>query len=272
MTVAKRPGNVVDGLVEILRERIVSGQIAPGMRLSQQQLAEELQVSRTPLREAMQRLATEGLLVGEANRGMAVAPVELSHVEDAYALRLLIEPPTVAAITETVTDEDLDAMDAALSEMEQSNVSTRAFQDAHLRYHAVLLERYPPYADELVHQLHTTIFRQQRIYFSRPPAVADFLWLDRVFLDAVRARQGELARHVLEFHLLDAALGLVLDIEPDYGFDSLGVSLRGLGITVPGLGQPPLQLPFELSWDRDLPEGFPDELKTSNLHYAASAN
>lgn len=272
MTVTKRPGNVVDGVVETLRERIVSGQIAPGIRLSQQQLAEELQVSRTPLREAMQRLATEGLLVGQANRGMVVAPVQLSDVEDAYALRLLVEPPTVAAITETVTDADLDAMDAALSAMENPTIATRAFQDAHLRYHAVLLDRYPQYADDLIHQLHTAIYRQQRIYFSRPPAVADFVWLDRVFLDAVRTRQGELARHILEFHLLDAALGLVLEIDPDYTFEALGVSLRGLGISVPELGRGPVRLPLELHWSRPLPDSFPEELKTSNLHYTASAD
>lgn len=92
MSTVKRPGTVVDDLVENLRERIVTGALAPGVRLSQQQLAEDLQVSRTPLREALQRLATEGLVIGQANRGMVVAPVPLSDVEDAYALRLLVEP------------------------------------------------------------------------------------------------------------------------------------------------------------------------------------
>ena len=54
MSTVKRPGTVVDDLVENLRERIVTGALAPGVRLSQQQLAEDLQVSRTPLREALQ--------------------------------------------------------------------------------------------------------------------------------------------------------------------------------------------------------------------------
>ncbi|GAB7002586.1 GntR family transcriptional regulator [Nocardioides sp. AN3] len=272
MSVPKRPGNVVDGVVETLRERIVSGQIPPGVRISQQQLAEELQVSRTPLREAMQRLATEGLLVGEANRGMVVAPVQLSDVEDAYALRLLVEPPTVAAITDSVTADDLDAMAEALADMEEPTIGTKAFQDAHFRYHAVLLDRYPPYADELIHQLHRTIYRQQRLYFSRPPAVADFLWLDRAFLEALQARKGELARHILEFHLLDAALGLVLDIDPDFAFESLAVTLRGLGIAVPDLGRTPVRLPLSLTWTREVSEDLPALLKTSNLEHSATAD
>ena len=73
------------------------------------------------------------------------------------------------------------------------------------------------------------IYRQQRLYFSRPPAVADFIWLDRIFLQAVAERKGQLARHLLEFHLLDAAVGLVVEIDPDYQFHALGVSLHGIG-------------------------------------------
>jgi hypothetical protein len=76
---------------------------------------------------------------------------------------------------------------------------------------------------------------------------------------------------VLEFHLLDAALGLILDVEPDYEFVSLAVTLTGLGIDVAALGTAPHDLPLELTWSR-APDGIPAELKTSNLHYSAPAD
>ncbi|MGN6782491.1 MAG: GntR family transcriptional regulator [Marmoricola sp.] len=270
-TATRRLGNVVDNLVETLRERIVSGEIPPGIRISQQHLAEELEVSRTPLREAMQRLATEGFLVSRANRGMVVAPVSLSDVDEAYALRVLVEPATIAAIAETVpTDEAVTLMREALVEMEQPGISTRAFQDAHQRYHQVLLNHYPGYARDLIGRLHTRIYRQQRLYFSRPPAIGEFVALDRIFLDAIESRQGEVARHVLEFHLFDAALGLVLEVEPDYAFDALHISLRGIGIDVAGLDGDSPRLPLQLSWRNGVPDGFPSELRTTNLHYLAS--
>lgn len=268
MTSLKRPGTVVDDLVENLRERIVSGQLSPGVRLSQQQLAEELEVSRTPLREALQRLATEGLVVGQANRGMVVAPAPLSDVEDAYALRLLVEPATVAAVVQDVTDEDIAALELALAAMEQVGVSTREFQQYHADYHEVMLKRYPPYAADLIHSLHARIYRQQRIYFSRPPAVADFVWLDRIFLDAVKDRNGQLARHLLEFHLLDAAVGLVLEVDPHYHFEALAVSLHGLGMTVPELGAGQVTRPLQLQWRQDVPDQLPQDLTTSNLTVA----
>ena len=266
MTTSKRPGTAVDDLVGALRERIVSGQLAPGMRLSQQQLAEELDVSRTPLREALQRLATEGLVVTQANRGMVVAPAPLSDVEGSYALRLLVEPAIVSAIVTTVTESDIEQMATALTEMERPGVSTRRFQEAHLQYHQVLLSRYPQPAADLIRQLHTRIHRHQRLYFSRPPAIADFTWLDRIFLDAVRERDGALARHLLEFHLLDAAVGVVAEVEPDHRYDSLLVSLAGLGLEVRGLAADPLNRPATVRWLRETPPGLP-ELKTSNLHY-----
>ncbi|MGK5112343.1 MULTISPECIES: GntR family transcriptional regulator [unclassified Geodermatophilus] len=269
MSTTKRPGTAVDDLVGALRERIVSGELPPGLRLSQQQLAEDMQVSRTPLREALQRLATEGLVVTQVNRGMVVAPAPLSDVEGSYALRLLVEPAIVSAVVGTVTEDDIERMTAALAAMERPGASTREFQAAHLDYHQVLLSRYPQQACELIRQLHTRINRHQRIYFSRPPAVADFTWLDRIFLDAVRDRDGDLARHLLEFHLLDAAIGLVAEVEPEHRYDSLRVTLSGMGVEVEGLDRDDLRRPASLRWLRATPPGLP-ELKTSNLEYTGA--
>jgi DNA-binding GntR family transcriptional regulator len=266
----KRPGTAVSDLVESIRERIISGQLPPGIRLSQQQLAEELDVSRTPLREALQRLATEGFVTAQANRGMVVAPAPLSDVEGTYALRLLVEPATVAALVDTVTDAEIDEMADALAAMEAPAVSTRDFQEAHLRFHYVMVDRYPAHSADLIHRLHMRIYRHQRLYFSRPPAVADFTWLDRIFLDALRARDGELARHILEFHLIDAGVGMLVEVDGDYRFDALLVSLRGLSIDIEGIGEPGWRRPSRLTWTDGPPPGLP-QLKTSNLEYRAPA-
>ncbi|MEV4950870.1 GntR family transcriptional regulator [Paenarthrobacter nitroguajacolicus] len=264
MTQLKRPGTAVDDAVETIRERIVTGIYPPGSRISQQELAAELEVSRTPLREALQRLATEGLVISQTNRGMVVAPSSLSEVEGSYALRLLVEPAVTSAIVSTVTDEQVAKMDAALSKMEQSGVTTRNFQEAHAEYHAVLLDQYPKSASNLVNSLHQQIYRHQRLYFSRPLAVADFTELDRVFLEAVRHRNGELARRVLELHLLDAAIGLLLEADPGFRFEALAVSLRALQIEVDGLHELDSHRPAAMRWTNTDAQGLPD-VTTSNL-------
>lgn len=261
-----RAGNTVDGIYQTLRERIIDGFYAPGIRMSQGGLAEELQVSRTPLREALHRLEADGLLVGEANRGMQVAPTTITDVEQYYAIRLLVEPPTIAAITKDFTEEDLDTMAADLATMKQGSHRIRDFQEAHLRFHQTALRRYPPAISELTQGLHLKIFRHQRLYLSRPHTSEHFTDVDALFLDAIRACDDLLVRQIMEFHLIDAALGLVLDGEPDHTFDSLLLAARGVGIDL-ATTDGKIARPTRISWVRaDVRNDL--GLTTSNLECA----
>src|SRR5919108_39611 len=84
--------SVVDHVHGALLERIVAGDLPPGARLRQEALAEELGVSRTPLREALVRLASEGLVEFTPNRGATVARRDFGDMEQAWRARLVIEP------------------------------------------------------------------------------------------------------------------------------------------------------------------------------------
>ncbi len=81
----------VDGPYEKIYQRIVEGTYLPGQRLIEQRIAEELEVSRTPVREAFRRLETAGLIVAEKNRGAVVRAVTRADVEDLYELRSRLE-------------------------------------------------------------------------------------------------------------------------------------------------------------------------------------
>ena len=266
----RRPGTTVDDLYQTLREQIINGRYHPGFRLSQQALANELKVSRTPLREALSRLAAEGLVVGEANRGMEVAPVYNDHAEQSYGLRLLIEPPTIGAIVEEITEEDLDRMQHVLEQMERAAAARRIqeFQQLHFQFHEATLRHYPDTFRDLIQSLHTKIYRHQRLYFSRPDVPKSFLQVDRVFCNAMRARDAAIARQIMEFHLTDAALGLVLDIDPDHKFEALLIALRALGIELEAEASGKIRRPAAIRWTRaDFREMSP--LSTNNLYYGS---
>lgn len=81
-----------------LREAITAGHIAPGSRLGEAELARELGVSRGPLREAMQRLTQEGLLVSIRNRGLFVVELTSEDVRDVYLARTALERTALARI------------------------------------------------------------------------------------------------------------------------------------------------------------------------------
>lgn len=226
----RRSGDVVERVADAIREQINSGALAPGMRLSQADVARELDVSRTPLREALHKLEAEGLVVTQANRGMSVAPAPLYQVEDAYCLRLMTEPPMVRAIVQTIEDEALRDMAQRLEVMEQDQPSTRDFQDAHFAFHNIITSKYPKAVSRLVNAQMMLIQRHQRLYFARPRALNDFTDVDRAFLEAVSRREGNAAARMMEFHLLDAVIGLIHEVDAGYGFDPLLVTCDALDI------------------------------------------
>ncbi|TSD40261.1 GntR family transcriptional regulator [Rhodococcus sp. KBS0724] len=259
-----RRGNAVDDTYATIRDRIIAGVYRPGLGLSQVQLAAELEVSRTPLREAFRRLEAENLVINQANRGVVVAPLELSDVEDSYAVRLLVEPALISAILGEVTASDIDAMSVALSNMRRPGISPREFQLSHWEYHRVLLGRCPAGMREMIESHLTRIDRHQRLYFSHPAAVEDVTTTDGMFLEAVREHDGGLARYLLEFHLLDTALGLIMSGDPGHVFGSLPVALAGMAIRLNSVERLRGGGFAEITWDRGHAETMP-ALRTTNL-------
>lgn len=86
-----------DQIVDLIRARIVSGDIAPDEAVRQDALAAELGISKIPLREALCRLEQDGLIRSIANRGFFAAPMTRQDAEEIFALRLKLEPGAAAA-------------------------------------------------------------------------------------------------------------------------------------------------------------------------------
>lgn len=107
-------------IFNIVRERIVSGRLPVDQAIRQDALANELGVSKIPLREALARLEQEGLLVSQANRGFFVRPMSTEEAEEIFALRLSIEPQAVAAASLTATEKDRQAAVDALEELDEA--------------------------------------------------------------------------------------------------------------------------------------------------------
>lgn len=114
--------SVVDQVHAELLERIVAGELSPGSRLRQEALAEELGVSRTPLREALARLVSEGLVEFVPNRGATVASRDFTDMENAWRARLVIEPGAARLAAERREP-------AAIERMEQTVVRQRSVAD-----------------------------------------------------------------------------------------------------------------------------------------------
>ena len=102
-----------DDLALVIEEAIVSGELAPGTVLRQEQLSERFQVSRTPVREALRRLAGLGLVSFEPNRGVRVRTVSRDELHEAFLVRAELESLATEIAAGKITDEDLAALEAA---------------------------------------------------------------------------------------------------------------------------------------------------------------
>jgi DNA-binding GntR family transcriptional regulator len=102
-----------DEIALVLEEAIVSGELEPGLVLRQEELSERFAVSRTPVREALRRLAALGLVSFEANRGVRVRTITADELREAFLVRAELESLATEIATPRFTEADLEELEAA---------------------------------------------------------------------------------------------------------------------------------------------------------------
>lgn len=212
-----RPGDTAEEVYVRLRDLIVEGVYAPGERLPHARLMDALGVGRTPLRTALSRLQSDGLVVATPNRGSEVAGAPVSSAEEIYALRFLVEPPLLEASAPTISSKHIDQMRAWLERMESSMRDPAAFARAHREFHIVERATFTtPFIDGLVVEMYRHLHRHHRTRLARSYAPTDFLHLDRLTVDALEAGDALRARRTLEFHLVDAGISFLGDADENH--------------------------------------------------------
>jgi len=104
-------------VAEILREKIFAGVFGRGQKLKQAEIAKMLNISITPVREALKLLEAQGYVRVSAHRGAVVAPFEIEHVDELYQLRLLLEGKLTQAAARRSQPEDIQDLSALNAEM-----------------------------------------------------------------------------------------------------------------------------------------------------------
>lgn len=129
-----------DIVFQAMREAIIKGDLKPGERLMEVQLAEEMGVSRTPVREAIRKLELEGLVVMVPRKGAYVAGLTLKEVADVFEIRGSLEGLAAALAADRITDEEVAELDNILEDIsvagEKGDVDTIIEKDA--LFHQIL--------------------------------------------------------------------------------------------------------------------------------------
>jgi DNA-binding GntR family transcriptional regulator len=178
--------SLADRVAEQLREAIQMGAYAPGFRLVERRIAAELGVSHIPVREALARLAEEGLVTREPRRGSRVASIDTRQLEELSGLRVVLERYVVERAQAHWTPEIETALRKIVAQMEQAAArgDTRRLFDLDVKFHEGLWATADhPLLQEIVAQLRGRISG-----FLRAANAA----LDPASLEAHAATHGEL--------------------------------------------------------------------------------
>lgn len=195
-----------------LRTEILSGRIPPGTRLLQDDEAERLGVSRTPVREAFRQLESEKLVEILPHRGAIVTRLSLDDIREIYLIRQQLEPFASLNAAENATDEDLQAIEDVLNELSAAwELANRSFLlDLNKRFHFRVYEAsHLPQLVKLIASLWGPIEAVRASYVATPLAAKHAAEEHRLLFLAIQQGDGKRAAEITKKHLAATERGLV---------------------------------------------------------------
>jgi DNA-binding GntR family transcriptional regulator len=145
VSVAAQHSSLAQIAQDWIAAQIIEGRIKPGEKLAEVTLADQMGISRSPVREALRSLSAQGLIVVEPRRGAFVAELDAAHAADLYVCRLLIEPECIREAVRGIDDSSLARLEGTFEEMRAAAeaADSEAYVRALTNYNQQLLDACP---------------------------------------------------------------------------------------------------------------------------------
>jgi len=221
-------GDGVDLAHDRVREAILLGTLPSGREISQVQLAKDLGVSRTPLREALRLLQREGLIEAHPNRPIRVAGLSVEDAESLYVSRIALEAVAVRISIRRMQPEDLAALEGYLAQMDHfaAEKDYERWEVPHRAFHAALIARSGERMSRMLAQLSDHAERYRRKYtLESPRGWAAGVTEHRAIANACKARDPDSAAARLAEHLGHVATAVIAMVEPGYDAAALSTAV-----------------------------------------------
>lgn len=188
-----------------LRTAILTGELSAGTRLVETQLAKQLQVSRTPIREALRQLQQENLVTSDITGILRVATLSMQDAVQLYTCRIALEQLSVAGACEYITDEELAALHQLVLTAEQTDRETSTnsqLLDLDYQFHrAIARSSKNLWLVSLLDQVFDQMALLRIQTLQRNPKVLEIRQEHREIYQAIAARSTEQATQTLMSHL-----------------------------------------------------------------------
>jgi DNA-binding GntR family transcriptional regulator len=186
-----------------IKQKIITLDLAPLSAIDEQALMEDLQLGRTPIREALQRLSADDLVLLAPRRGMFVADISITDLQKIFEARMVLEGFCARLAAERASPEQLAEMEALVLEL--SNVSdgdNKALMSVDERFHELLYRAADnEFLSDTLKRLHALSFRIWHLVLDRLGSVRGAMEQHIQILEAVRAGDGAEAEVLVQKHI-----------------------------------------------------------------------
>lgn len=182
-----------------VKQMIVSKKLLPGQKIVQEQLADRLGISRTPLRSALQMLEAESLIESIPRRGVVVREFSDTEIIEIYDCRIALESIAVHLFTEKASQSEIDKLANLLAPFKQVDIDAKAYQKADSEFHDLIIRNCGNGFLYNLFQKGNLLVCIDMIGLVRPPQETLQEHLDIV--SAIHKRDADLANRLIREHL-----------------------------------------------------------------------
>jgi DNA-binding GntR family transcriptional regulator len=199
-----------DKAYHLIRRKIITLELPPLSPINEQTLMEDLDLGRTPIREALQRLAAENLVFFAPRRGIFVAEISITDLYKIFELRLILEGFCAELAAERATPAQLAQLDAVIQELDQVSLGDgKALMAMDEHFHELLYQAADnDFLAEYLRRLHALSLRMWHLVLNRLGDVRGAMEQHVEIADAIKAGDGRAASTLLRRHIAEFQQGI----------------------------------------------------------------
>ena len=197
-----------DVVFNTLRQAILRGELKPGERLMEIQLANKLGVSRTPIREAIRKLELEGLVLMIPRKGAEVAEITEKNMRDVLEVRKALEELAVQLACDKITKEEIEEMKKAAEDFKKilKSKDITEIAEADVRFHDIIyMATDNQKLIQLLNNLREQMYRYRIEYLKKKECYPQLLNEHQTIIDAIAGHDKELATKLTSQHIKNQA-------------------------------------------------------------------